>query len=206
MFRITETAEAVPILGADIPPLEGTLCYSRADLEGVIERHPGEFAVSLWNKLPGVTPITTKKFRNRATAVERIWRKLCELYPDAILPEDMVKRNVQRNVPDKTARVSTVAPAKTHKSAKRSTAPPSSDQAKRGKLSWATQLTEELRKRFQPDQEFSIQDVYKLVPAFQRKHRENHHVAARLRTTLGQDLVAAGVVKPLKQRGQYRMK
>lgn len=182
------------------------------DLSYVIATHPGEWSVRLWNQLPGVTPIHTPpgektvKFRNKATAVERIWSKLCELYPDAVNSEDMPKVKERHASTNKKAaspgRVKrhTAATATNSRSAGRN-----QNHAGNGRKSaWAEELTTELRKRFNPGQEFALSDVYKLIPGFQRRHPENKHVAARLRATVAQDLRGAGIVKSLK-RGLYRM-
>lgn len=183
----------------------GTPCASKKGLGAIIQAHPGEWSVMLWNHLPGVTPINTPKFRNRSTAIERIWGKLCELYPDAVPSEEMPKAKVRR--------AAIVPKAPSH--SKRAANPPRDSKTRQstprqtvnsnGRASaWATELTEALRKRFNPGEDFALEDVYKLIPVFQRRHKENHHIAARLRTTLAQDLRGQGVVKSLK-RGQYRM-
>lgn len=180
----------------------------RKDLKALIEEAPGSFAVKLWNQLPGVTPILTPKFRNRATAVERIWNKLAELYPDAILPEDMPKKKQRGGYARKrTAARADKRPGKVAKNPRKALAKASRVLPNGGKSAWAQELTEALRKRFNPGQEFSLEDVYKLIPAFQRRHKENHHIAARLRTTLAQDLRGQGIVKAAKgkQRGRYVM-
>jgi hypothetical protein len=89
------------------PPEGQETFHDQNGLACLVRDHPGAWAVKLWNQLPGVTPINTPKFRNRQTAVERIWNKLAELYPDAILPEDMPTHNERRNRPRRTK-----APAK----------------------------------------------------------------------------------------------
>ena len=188
---------------SSLPQAEGERSYDVPDalkfstsrqLSDLIMAHPGEFAVQLWNHLPGVTPINTPKFRNRSTAIERIWGKLCELYPDAVPSEEMPKAKVKRNP--------TSARERLRKSAK---AHIKAAQAKdRHASAWATELTEALRKLFNPGEEFALKDIYRLIPAFKRRHPENKHVAARLRATVAQDLRGKGIVKSLK-RGKYRM-
>lgn len=155
------------------------------DLDTIIHDAPGERAVAIWNNLPGVTPITTKKFRNRSTAVERIWNKLAELFPGelpVIVPDDPP-------MPQTKAKTQTKSKAVAPKAVKGG---------------WAADLAFELRKRFQPGDAFTLEDVYKLIPAFQRRHKDNHHVAARLRTTLARELRGKGIVKAIS-RGKYKM-
>lgn len=192
------------------PDDSGTHVGNREDLATLIQAKPGEWSVTLWNHLPGVTPINTPKFRNRSTAIERIWGKLCELYPDAVPSDEMPKakeRNVHQDRPERKRGTGTSLPrsraSASRKASDRSKHPNRPNGAARSSA-WATELTEALRKRFNPGEDFALEDVYKLIPVFQRRHKENHHIAARLRTTLAQDLRGQGVVKSLK-RGQYRM-
>ena len=214
MFTIDSEAEVLQYpFGGTYPDSEdsGAPVHSRSELAALLSAKPGAFAVQLWNQLPGVTPIHTPpgepspKFRNKATAVERIWSKLCELYPDAVSSEDMPKKKpryvVGRKMQELNAKARKVPVFRMAAPAKAKTARNTNGSRK---SAWAEELTTELRKRFNPGQDFSLEDVYKLIPAFQRRHKENHHVAARLRTTLAQDLRGAGVVKALK-RGRYRM-
>lgn len=199
MFTIDSEARITALKDNLEDPLEhlgalGAHVSNHKELEQVIQAHPGEWAVKLWNNLPGVTLIHTPpgeripKFRNRATATERIWAKLCELYPDAILPEDMPKKKLKPATNQPARKKGTKARA-VHFG---------------GKSNWAEELTAELQKRFKPGEDFELADVYKLISAFQRRHKENHHVAARLRTTLAQDLRGRGIVKALS-KGKYRM-
>ena len=178
--------------------------WTASMLSDIIHEKPGEFAVSLWNQLPGVVPITTPKFRNKSTAVERIWKKLAELYPDAIVAEEMPKAkesNGSRETRPKHNR--TTEASKGLRTTSKAT--PNDSPKKRGsKSSWAEELTGELRKRYKPGQDFTLPDVYKLIPAFERRHKENQHIAARLRTTLAQDLRGNGIVKTLG-KGKYRL-
>jgi Dam-replacing HTH domain len=187
----------------------GAYVHSQADLAAVIHAHPGEWAVLLWNQLPGTLAIhvppgeRTAKFRNRTTATQRIWAKLCELYPAT----KEKKRDVDQHRPTQKRRTGTnvvgsdkIGTRKRNHSGERTKSP----QGQAHRLSWTEELTTELRKRFQPGQDFTLRDIYELVPGFQRHHKDNHHIAARLRTTLAQDLRGAGVVKSLR-RGQYRM-
>ena len=183
------------------PSDSGTYVHTQAELAALIGAKPGEWAVKLWNQLPGVTPIHTPpgepsaKFRNKQTAVERIWNKLAELYPDAILESDMPKAKEQNENPKRRSKHR----ARTPKAGK------TTAKAENGrKVWWAEELTAELRKRFDSGVEFELSDVYKLIPTFQRRHKENHHIAARLRTTLAQDLRGEGVVKSIG-KGKYRM-
>jgi hypothetical protein len=171
---------------------------SRAELAGLIQTHPGEWAVKLWNQLPRVIPILTPKFRNRATATERIWNRLAELYSDAILADMPKKRERHAKAAAKAKAVVPRAKVKTPMPARASV-----NGAGR-KSRWAEELTEALRKRFNPGDSFELQDVYKLIPQFQKRHPANKNIAARLRATLAQDLRGSGVVKS-SAKGKYRL-
>lgn len=179
-------------------PLDGVQSFeTAAQLSDILYSSPGERAVEIWNSLPGVVPITSKKFRNRATAIDRIWKKLTEQWPDAIPPES---RATTEDVPKPKA-VTKTKPK--HQAAKKTAKPKAERKPREG--GWATELEAELRKQFQPGDTFALADIYKLIPAFQRRHKENHHIAARLRTTLAQDLRAKSIVKQTG-KGKYQMK
>jgi hypothetical protein len=211
MFTIDSDAHVSSYPGGSVanPEDSGTYIHTQVELAALISTKPGEWSVALWNQLPGVIQVHTPpgekaaKFRNKQTATERIWNKLCELYPDAILESDMPKKETRLGkVLKGTIAVSPakVAPRKdgTFK------APRLKSDGTGRKSAWAEELTEELRKRFKAGDDFALSDVYKLIPAFQRRHKENHHVAARLRTTLAQDLRGNGIVKSLS-KGKYRL-
>lgn len=212
MFTIDSEALLKPYRNGVVADLEdsGTYINSKVELAALIGAKPGEWAVRLWNQLPGVTPIhtppgePTAKFRNKQTAVERIWQKLCELYPDAVASEDMPKAKTHAKTVSHAAphRARTRKVASHPKSSKGKTREAGTKNGR--KSAWAEELTEALRKQFNPGDTFELQDVYKLIPQFQRRHKENHHVAARLRTTLAQDLRGAGIVKTTA-KGKYRM-
>lgn len=184
--------------------------FDASMLSDILYRHPGEWAVKLWNQLPGVTPIhtppgePTAKFRNKQTAIDRIWAKLCELYPDAVNSEDMPKK---RNPNAKAAKASTnprilpKGPSASHSRRNQGTATRNGNGRK---SRWAEELTEALRKQFNPGDSFELQDVYKMIPQFQRRHPENKHIAARLRATLAQDLRGSGIVKS-SAKGKYKL-
>lgn len=184
--------------------------WTQDQLQDIIDGAPGVFAVKLWNQLPGVTPIhtppgePTAKFRNKQTAVERIWQKLCELYPDAVASEDMPKAKGQKR--HAKAVKALTASRNVPKARTKTNSQRNQDTANRNgrKSAWAEELTEALRKRFNPGDSFELQDVYKLIPQFQRRHPENKHIAARLRATLAQDLRGSGVVKS-SAKGKYRL-
>ena len=205
MFTIDPEALVKPYrngLVAD-PEDSGTYINSKVELAALIDAKPGEWAVRLWNQLPGVTPIhtppgeSTAKFRNKQTAAERIWQKLCELYPDAVASEDMPKKQKVRG-----SRGDSGTAKSRHRRAGTGRGP---RPAKNGRKSrWAEELTEALRKQFNPGDSFELQDVYKLIPQFQRRHPENKHIAARLRATLAQDLRGSGVVKS-SAKGKYKL-
>lgn len=212
MFTIDSEAFVKPYrngLVAD-PEDSGTYINSKVELAALIGAKPGEWAVKLWNQLPGVTPIhtppgePTAKFRNKQTAVDRIWAKLCELYPDAVNSEDMPKAKTHAKTVFRAAshRGRTRKASSHPKSSKGKTRETGTKNGRKSR--WAEELTEALRKQFNPGDSFELHDVYKLIPQFQRRHKENHHVAARLRTTLAQDLRGAGIVKT-NGKGKYRM-
>jgi len=214
------TAYPIPVMEPD-PADTGTPIAGKAALEVLIDSKPGEWAVRFWNSLPGVVPIQASaheqsrgrlpKFRNRETAVNRIWGKLCKLFPDAILESDkvMAKQHEIKHQKKASSADQRIAPSRSQTSkrkpshARRATTSDGNNKPRRAS-SWASELETELRERFKPGEDFTLEDVYKLVPAFQRRHKENHHIAARLRTTLAQDLRGNGIVKSTG-RGKYRM-
>lgn len=183
--------------GAADPEDSGAYVHSESELSALIQSKPGEWAVKLWNQLPGVVPITTPKFRNKPTAVERIWKKLAELYPDAIVAEEMPKAKGKRGASSHKNTVPALAVETKHKTVRHSLG--------KKRSSWAEELTGELRKRFKSGQDFTLPDVYKLIPAFQRRHPNNKNIGACLRRTLAQDLRGKGIVKSAK-KGTYIMR
>jgi len=215
MFTIDSEARIMVYLGEAVPEDDGTYIHTRTELAALISAKPGEWSVQLWNHLPGVTPILTPKFRNKQTAVERIWAKLAELYPDAILESDMPKKRghavptqrpaerVRRVGADVRGRGQATTSGRNSGSGEHTNGKNGGKNGTR-KSAWAEELTEALRKRFRPGDSFELQDVYKWIPQFQRRHQENHHIAARLRTTLAQDLRGTGIVKSVS-KGKYRM-
>lgn len=73
---------------------------------------------------------------------------------------------------------------------------------KRG--AWAGNVAAELRKHFQPGQEFTVQDSYCVVPALQALYPNNRTIRGRLRVMIAYDLVCNGTIQRVKH-GRYRM-
>ena len=59
---------------ANLPPTGALVFTTEAGLQGYLEKFPVAAAVEIWNGLTGVTPVT--KFKDRATAVSRIWKAI----------------------------------------------------------------------------------------------------------------------------------
>jgi hypothetical protein len=92
---------------------------SQQELAELAKTWPAERLVAIWNSLPGVTP--TKKFKDRKTAVRRIWERIQGLgAPEQPQPEQLVKAKAERKAKG-GARLATGAPAKT-KATKKTTA------------------------------------------------------------------------------------
>jgi hypothetical protein len=53
---------------------------SATDLAKLAAKWPASRLVEIWNSLPGVSPV--RKFTNRQTAVNRIWRAIQSLTPN----------------------------------------------------------------------------------------------------------------------------
>ena len=67
---------------------ENAECFrNEAELAKLAADWPGARLIDIWNRLPGATPV--KKFKDRATAVSRIWRELQSLgeQPETKTPE-----------------------------------------------------------------------------------------------------------------------
>src|SRR5712671_3831387 len=72
-----QEAEAVP----------GSECFANeAALLKLAANWPAARLVEIWNSLPGETPV--KKFKDRATAVSRIWKAIQSLGPAAPTAEE----------------------------------------------------------------------------------------------------------------------
>ena len=180
---------------------DGALAFDTPkQLSDILHHSPGSRAVAIWNQLPGVVPIQTPKFRNRSTAVERIWKKLTELFPETagrVTTEDVPKKTKPTRKPKAEAKTKGKRGIARHRLQENSPRKPRES-------AWATQLHEQLAKTMKPGQEFGLAEVYAMVPHFRKLHRENHHLEARLRTTLSQDLCGSGKVKWLG-KGKYRL-
>jgi len=92
---------------------------SQQELVELAKTWTAERLVAIWNSLPGVTP--TKKFKDRKTAVRRIWERIQGLgAPEQPQLEQPVKAKSARKAKG-GARLATGAPAKT-KATKKTTA------------------------------------------------------------------------------------
>jgi hypothetical protein len=87
---------------------------SQQELAELVKSWPTERLVAIWNSLPGVTP--TKKFKDRNTAIRRIWERIQGLGA----PEQPQPAKAARKAKG-GARLATGAPAKT-KAAKKTSA------------------------------------------------------------------------------------
>ena len=87
---------------------------SQPELAELAKTWPAERLVAIWNSLPGVTP--TKKFKDRNTAIHRIWERIQGLGA----PEQPQPAKAARKAKG-GARLATAAPAKA-KAAKKTTA------------------------------------------------------------------------------------
>jgi len=58
----------------NLPPTGAFVFTTAAGLQSYLEKFPVAAAVEIWNSLTGVTPVT--KFKDRATAVSRIWKAI----------------------------------------------------------------------------------------------------------------------------------
>jgi len=171
------------------------LFHNRAELAAILDAHPGSRAVAIWNNLPGVQKIEASpkeiargrapKFRNRETAVSRIWGKLSELYPDAILAENMPKTKGKR---EKTkAEVSESTPGSNYKRTRHGSRPRNAikrENAGSRKSGWAEELAAKLTEDYRAGQSFSVEDVYGMESHFKRLHKENKAIRPKLRQTL----------------------
>ena len=77
IYASAKEAEAVP---------DSERFGSEAALAKLAADWPGARLVDVWNSLPGTTPV--KKFKDRATAVSRIWKELQTLDGAASVPEE----------------------------------------------------------------------------------------------------------------------
>src|ERR1041385_3282381 len=97
IYATKQEAEAVP----------GSECFANeAALAKLAANWPTARLVEIWNSLPGETPV--KKFKDRATAVSRIWKAIQRLAQTT--PEDAVTEPVAPQTPDVAPEK---APAKT---------------------------------------------------------------------------------------------
>ena len=78
-FLITPENRMVTISNTGAPPEGGTAFDSEQQLAEVTSDWPASRLVEIWNGLPGVTAI--RKFKDRATALSRIWKQAQSLPP-----------------------------------------------------------------------------------------------------------------------------
>jgi hypothetical protein len=58
----------------NLPPAGAFVFTTAAGLDGYLKKFPAAAAVEIWNSLTGATPVA--KFKDRATAVSRIWKAI----------------------------------------------------------------------------------------------------------------------------------
>ncbi len=73
--NITAFASPQEAAGASTTPFD--TFSSQQDLAALIAQAPAARLVAIWNSLPGVTPV--RKFKDRLTAVARIWKRIQSL-------------------------------------------------------------------------------------------------------------------------------
>jgi hypothetical protein len=78
-FLITSENQMVTISNTGATPEGGTAFDSEQQLAEVTSDWPASRLVEIWNGLPGVTAI--RKFKDRATALSRIWKQAQSLPP-----------------------------------------------------------------------------------------------------------------------------
>ncbi len=78
-FLITSENQMVTINSTTETPERGTAFDSEQQLAEVTSDWPASRLVEIWNALPGVTAI--RKFKDRATAISRIWKQAQSLPP-----------------------------------------------------------------------------------------------------------------------------
>ena len=78
-FLITSENQMVTINSTAETPERGTAFDSEQQLAEVTSDWPASRLVEIWNALPGVTAI--RKFKDRATALSRIWKQAQSLPP-----------------------------------------------------------------------------------------------------------------------------
>ena len=78
-FLITPENQMVTISSTAEAPEGGTAFDSEQQLAEVTSDWPASRLVEIWNGLPGVTAI--RKFKDRATAISRIWKQAQSLPP-----------------------------------------------------------------------------------------------------------------------------
>ena len=70
-FILTDDKSIVSAAGEASP---GAVFSSEAELRRLLREWPLRGLVELWNRLPGVRPVT--KFENREIAIARLWRTI----------------------------------------------------------------------------------------------------------------------------------
>src|SRR5580704_2815219 len=110
MKSFTIDAENNITIHASVKEAEAVPNSERFSNEGALAKlaanWPAARLVEIWNSLPGETPV--KKFKDRATAVSRIWKAIQRLGQST--PEDAVTTPVEPQTPDVALEP---APAKT---------------------------------------------------------------------------------------------
>jgi hypothetical protein len=74
VFAIQPDNSTAAYVAAGQVPEGSVLFSSEAELAAISQSWPAQTLVEIWNRLPGVTPVS--KFTDRKTAIRRIWRAL----------------------------------------------------------------------------------------------------------------------------------
>ena len=120
-FGSLQEAQAADIAGAEY-------FGSEKELAQLAASWPSNRLIEIWNSLPGVAPV--KKFKDRTTALARIWKAAQALTPPESTPEATVGAQVRQGAPKATR-----TPKKATKGGKRDTA---REGAKKGKTAKTT--------------------------------------------------------------------
>ncbi len=88
-FLITPENRIVTVSPEATVPEGSTAFHSEKELLKATGDWPASRLVTIWNRLPGVTAV--RKFKDRATAVSRIWKEAQKLPPVAEGPGKKVR-------------------------------------------------------------------------------------------------------------------
>ena len=131
IFTIDEqnniTAHATPEEAAGAIATPSDSFSSQKELAELVTDWPAERLVVIWNSLPGVAP--TKKFKDRKTAVSRMWERIQNLGEAAKPKAEAAKPKEERKAKD-GAQAAKGTPAKS-KTTKKATATKKAPKAKK---------------------------------------------------------------------------